>query len=80
DLARMVQERPDDEVSVDVARAYLVKIPQDRIDNYDSWVSIGMALHHQFQGDDVGLRLWVECSQRGKNFDKQACVSRWKNS
>ncbi len=80
DLARMVQERTDEDVTVDVARAYLEKIPQERIDNYDSWVAIGMALHHQFHGDKVGLDLWIECSQRGKNFDKQACVSRWEHS
>ena len=28
--------------------------------DHDSWLQIGMALHHQF--DDAGFRLWAEWS------------------
>lgn len=80
DLARMVQERPDEDVTVVVARAYLEKIPVDRVDNYDMWVSVGMALHHQFHGSQEGFDLWVEYSKRGQKFDLEGCKTRWARS
>ena len=27
-------------------------------DDYDVWVKIGMALHHECEGDDTGFELW----------------------
>lgn len=80
DLARMVQERPDEYVTIDVARAYLEKIPDKKADNYDVWLHVGMALHHQFKGSQEGLGLWLEFSKRGEKFDAQGCKSRWERS
>lgn len=30
--------------------------------NYEEWIEVGMALHHQFSGSDTGLDLWDEWS------------------
>lgn len=34
--------------------------------DYDSWIEVGMALHHETQGADLGLRLWNDWSSRAK--------------
>ncbi len=41
--------------------------------DYDDWIRLGQALHHQFGGSNEGFSLWVEHTKRSKKFtgDKQ---------
>lgn len=34
----------------------------------DEWIRVGMALHHETEGDDTGLELWNEWSSSGHNY------------
>lgn len=34
----------------------------------DQWLRVGMALHHETDGDDTGFELWDEWSQGGHNY------------
>jgi hypothetical protein len=34
----------------------------------DQWIRVGMALHHETEGDDTGFELWDEWSSRGYNY------------
>lgn len=79
-LEQAVQERPDETVNIDIAREYLRKIPDARMGEYDDWLCVGMALHHQFKGGDDALSLWIEASSRADNFDEKACRYRWQKS
>lgn len=79
-LEQAVQERPDESVTIDIAREYLRKIPGARMGEYDDWLRVGMALHHQFKGDEDALALWIEASRRADNFDEKACRDRWNKS
>jgi hypothetical protein len=79
-LEQAVQERPDESVTIEIAREYLRKIPGARMGDYDDWLRVGMALHHQFKGDDDALALWIEASRRADNFDEKACRDRWRKS
>lgn len=36
--------------------------------DYDTWLGIGFALHHEMRGAGVGLELWDEWSAEGKNY------------
>lgn len=49
----------------------------DQADDYDRWIMVGMALHHQSQGHDKGLELWKEWSSQAHNYDGDACESKW---
>lgn len=44
----------------------------DLLDNddadYDDWLEVGMALHHQFQGGTRGLELWHEWGERSSKY------------
>lgn len=60
----------------------LALIPLDRIDDRDDWISLGMALHHQFGGSEEGFRLWMEVSSRGSKYlvksSERAELRRWR--
>jgi hypothetical protein len=48
-------------------------------EDYDLWLRVGMALHHEFGGSDEGLGLWNEWSSGAANYRDFADVSfRWK--
>lgn len=42
----------------------------EHIDNedYDTWLRVGMSLHHEFDGSDVALELWNEWSSTASNY------------
>lgn len=64
------------DVGVDELRAKLLLIPA--FEDYQSWLEICAALHHQFQDDlDTGLELFIEYSSRCDNFDETECIEKW---
>lgn len=48
------------------------------VDDYHRWITVGMALHHQFNGSSQGLDLWDAWSQLGAKYDPKAVQKRWK--
>lgn len=46
-------------------------------DEYETWVRVGMALHHQFEGDLEALDLWDQWSQQSGKWVEGACESKW---
>lgn len=52
----------------------------DRLDadcGYDDWLQIGMALHHQFEGDLEGLELWDTWSAESGKYVEGVCEQKW---
>lgn len=46
-------------------------------DDHDVWFQVGMALYHQYGGDDRGLELWHQWSVQAHNYDSDALDARW---
>ena len=63
------------DISEDELRNRLMMVPN--ADDYDTWINVGMALHHQFDGSDDGLDLWKEWAETADNFDSDGCDRRW---
>lgn len=69
----------EDSQAVDISdeelrnRLMMVPNPED----YDTWVQVGMALYHQYDGDENGLDLWHEWSETADNYDRDALERRW---
>jgi hypothetical protein len=59
----------------DELRNRLLLVPHP--DDYDEWIKIGMALYHQFDGDETGLKLWHEWAETADNYDADALDRRW---
>ena len=63
-------EMPDEEIF-----AQLMLVPG--ADDYDQWFQVGMALYHQWDGDDVGKQYWHEWSETADNYDREALEDKW---
>ena len=37
-------------------------------EDYDTWLKVGMSLHHEYEGQPEALQLWVEWSSSASNF------------
>jgi len=64
--------------SDDAARAVVMldHLPAVEHSSYDSWLRIGMALHHT----DLGLlTAWVDWSGSMPNFDEAECLAKWES-
>ncbi len=51
----------------------------DHIDpdcGYDDWRNIGMALHHEFAGSDIGLELFDKWSSKGSKYEGQGSLDK----
>lgn len=63
------------QINDDELRSRLLLIPH--AEDYDEWIKLGMALFHQYDGDDLGLKLWHEWAESADNYDADALDRRW---
>lgn len=59
-----------------LARA-LAAIPIEEIDDYDQWLQVIFAVHHESGGSDEGLQLAHEFSSRSGKYDPDAVEAKW---
>jgi len=68
-----------DKSAVDMTPEQLLKklhmVPN--ADDYDTWFHVGMALYHQFNGEQLGLDMWHEWSAPALNYDMDALDEKW---
>lgn len=55
--------------------AKLLLVPDN--ESYENWLNIGMALWHQFDGEERGLELWHEWSAPAPNYDADTLDAKW---
>ena len=48
-------------------------------DDREGWIKVGMALHHEFDGADIGLKLWNAFSKQSKKFDARVSKQQWRS-
>jgi hypothetical protein len=63
------------EISDEELHAKLLLVPDG--DDYDTWFQVGMALHHQYDGEERGLELWHEWSALFDNYDSDVLDEKW---
>lgn len=49
----------------------------DGAEDHDRWVKVGMALHHQYEGDEKGLDIWNDWAIQSDKFNLDDSKSRW---
>jgi len=62
------------EVYINDAKIYLDHLNLERVQEYDSWVKVGMCLK---QVDDALLCEWIDWSKQTDNFEEGACERKW---
>ena len=55
----------------------LTEAKKINVDDYESWLQVGMALHHQFGGNEEGKALWNEWSAASSKYDPNAIEAKW---
>lgn len=71
-------DKPQDPVGIDLsaAAAMLERVEPDC--DYDDWIAVGMALHHEYEGHPDALLLWDKWSSAGLKYRDFADLSnRW---
>lgn len=70
----------EDSAPIDISdaelRSRLLLVPGS--EDYDTWFQVGMALHHQYDGEEMGFDLWNEWSEMADNYDPDALQRHWK--
>lgn len=69
DLFALVRAAPLDIEDEKIERI-LEDLPEDWVEDRDHWYRVGMALHHQYQGDEAGLQTWNHWAKQSDNFDE----------
>lgn len=78
DLETALANQPLD-LSDDMVDAYLAAYDPDVLE-YDQWLVVGAALHHQYQGDqDEGYGRWLAWSERSSKHDPKQMQKKWKS-
>lgn len=70
-----VEDTSPVDMSDDELRARTLLVPNP--DDYETWINVGMALHHQWDGGEIGLKLWHEWAETADNYDADALERRW---
>lgn len=64
-------------VGIEIAEANKLLVNLDPTD-YDLWLNMGMALHHEFEGSRDAFDVWLEWSKKAENFvSEEDLLKRW---
>ncbi len=78
DLEAALSNQPLD-LSDDEVDAYLAAYEADVLE-YDDWLMVGAALHHQYQGDKAkGYARWLEWSEQSSKHEEKQMPKKWKS-
>lgn len=78
DLDDAISEQPLD-LTDDQVKNYLRAYPATSLE-YNEWVQVGAALHHQYQGNQDGLKLWAQWSKADtERYDKNVMATKWRS-
>lgn len=48
-------------------------------EDYEVWLQVGMALFHQYAGEDIGREMWHEWSESADNYEPEVLDRKWKS-
>ncbi len=68
---------PKADVTLEQAKAMLAHLDNTLGFDYDMWVRVGMALHHEFDGSDDAYDVWVEWSETSPKHELETCAFKW---
>lgn len=66
--------KPTLDLSDDHVALVLSALPAD---DYDEWLQVGMALHHQYNGSDGGLQVWHTWSEQSDKYHADVVDAKW---
>lgn len=74
EIDRILADIPNDAVEIKDGKEVVVGA------HYDDYIEVGMALHHQYMGDDHGFQKWVDWAGQSVKFNLKHARYRWNKS
>ena len=78
DLFGLLRAAPMD-LSIDEIETIITDLPPDWVDDRDQWLTVGAALHHQFEGTNEGFERWNEWAKQSPKFDARDSARVWRS-
>lgn len=73
------RNKPLEDFSPEKMKGILDDLPKWRLDDYDGWLEVGMAFHHQFRGSEMGFKIWCAWAKQSEKFVLRDAKSKWKS-
>jgi predicted P-loop ATPase len=78
DLFALVRAEPLD-ISEDEVDRYIESLPEEWVEERDTWYTVGMALSHQYRGGQIGFEKWCEWSKQSTKYKIRTQKGVWKS-
>lgn len=78
DLFSLLRATPMDLADDEISKI-IKDLPPDWIDDRDQWLTVGAALHHQFEGTNEGFERWNEWAKQSSKFDAKDSARVWRS-
>lgn len=59
--------------------SYLAGLPEDWVEDRETWFTVGAALSHQYRGGQVGFDKWCEWSKQSEKFNLRDSRAVWRS-
>lgn len=67
------------DLSIDEVEAYVRDLDHTWAEDSDTWIKVGMALHHEFEGSDDGFDIWCDFARQSDKFSFSEHRFQWKS-
>jgi len=78
-LTTLVRAKPMGLTRAEIDSCLAALPAADYCEDRDGWLTVGMALHHEFEGSAAGLAVWNAFSARSKKYDAKDQARVWKS-
>lgn len=78
DLETIVKQMPLELDEAEIERI-IAGLPEDWVDDRDTWLQVGAALSHEYQGSETGFERWCEWSKSSDKFNLKDQKTVWKS-
>jgi len=78
DLFAIVRAEPIDVIDSEID-SYIAGLPEDWVEDRDTWLKVGAALSHQYRGGEVGFKKWCAWSRQSEKFNLRDSKAVWRS-
>lgn len=78
DLFAIVRAEPLD-LTDDEVDGYIADVPEEWVEDRETWLTVGAALSHQYKGGQVGFEKWCEWSRQSDKFNLRDSKIVWRS-
>lgn len=78
DLFAIVRAEPID-VTDEEVDSYLKDVPEEWVEDRETWLTVGAGLSHQYKGSQIGFEKWCEWSRQSDKFNLRDSKIVWRS-